>query len=140
MPIIPSAYSDLIVKPAVAVIGTLGRSGALELSPVWAEYTGSFFKFASESEAAKIANLSAYPVSSLCFVDPLNPYRYLEIRAQVESFSEAGGRAFLDRMAQHFWGVTEYPHASGSPHYTLVLLRPTRAITFNFDPPYRVGE
>lgn len=82
-PEIPASHKDLL-NAQVGVIGTVGASGRPQLSGVWFLAEGGTVKFSLNSARQKTKNLQANPKASFLIFDPANPYKYVELRGDVE--------------------------------------------------------
>jgi len=120
---IPEGYRDLLISPALAHVATIGAQGEPQSTPVWIGWDGDHLRFSQTKRQQKYRNLRNDPRIALSLVDPLNPYRYLEVRGVVVAFEDDQERAFLDSMARKYLGVERYPwHQEGDQHVTLVIL------------------
>lgn len=82
-PEIPASHKDLL-SAQVGVLGTIGASGRPQLSGIWFLAEGDTVKFSLNSARQKTKNLQANPKASFLIFDPANPYRYVELRGDVE--------------------------------------------------------
>jgi PPOX class probable F420-dependent enzyme len=82
-PEIPASHADLL-NAQVGVLGTIGASGRPQLSAVWFLAEGGTVKFSLNSARQKTKNLRANPKASFLITDPANPYKYVELRGDVE--------------------------------------------------------
>ena len=73
-----------------------------------AESEGRFFIDTLKARG-KYKNLVRDNRVSLCFLDPDNPIRYIEIRGHA-SLADDPQRITINKMAQHHMGVDEYPY------------------------------
>ena len=90
-------------------------------------------------EIASILEISAKPINdknlhkdkrvSLSIVDPINPYRYLEVRGKVVEFIEDPDKAFIDSMAKKYLGQDAYPWGQPGEERVVVVIEPERALT-----------
>jgi len=104
-------YGDLLKddRKALAHLGTVMPSGAPQVTPVWFDYDGKFFRVNSAKGRVKDRNMRRNPAVALAIVDPANPYRYLSVRGRVVEITEQGGDAHIDRLAKKYLGEDRYP-------------------------------
>lgn len=107
--IIPEKYLDLLKKPAFANLGTLMRDGSPQVTPVWVDYDGKHVRVNSALGRVKDKNMRRDPRVSLSIQDPENPYRYLEIRGNVEEITQTGADDHINSLSQKYLGKPVYP-------------------------------
>ncbi len=122
MSIIPAEYADILAKTVFWHIATIGPDGAVQSSPVWADWDGTHLRFSLTRDRQKFRNLQADPRIALSGTDPDNPYRYLEIRGRVIDVEDDASLAFINSMAGKYMGLDEYPfHQSGDQRVVMVV-------------------
>src|SRR5829696_7240059 len=87
-PMIPEDYLDLLASTALAHIATIGARGEPQSTPVWFGWDGTYIRFSQTKRQQKYRNLLRDPRVALSIVDPLNPYRYLEVRGTAVAFED----------------------------------------------------
>ena len=67
-------YADLLAgnQKALANLGTVMPNGAPQVTPVWFDYDGKFFRVNSAKGRVKDRNMRRNPAVSLAIVDPAN--------------------------------------------------------------------
>ena len=95
---IPEGYLDLLTSTALAHIATIGARGEPQSTPVWFGWDGMYIRFSQTKRQQKYRNLLRNPRVALSIVDPLNPYRYLEVRGVAVAFEDDPDRSFVDSM------------------------------------------
>jgi PPOX class probable F420-dependent enzyme len=123
---IPSAYEDLLTSKALAHVATIGPDGAPQNNPVWFDWDGSHLLFSQTTGRQKYRNLQADPHVALSIVDPINPYRYLEIRGAVTEIVDDEGNAFINKMAQKYIDQPTYPWHLPTDHRVVVKVAPVK--------------
>lgn len=121
---IPASHLDLLERPVIAVLTTLGPSGMPESSLVWADYDGECARVNTTLERRKGANMAADPRVSLLVVDPDDTSRFLQIRGDAELIH--------DRAIEHLDGLTRqytaHSHFYGHVYPEEQAARETRVI------------
>ena len=85
---IPASHRDLL-SADVAVLATIGVDGRPQMSGVWFLAEGDTIRLSLNTARQKTKNLQASPVASLVILDLANPYRYLELRGDVDITPDA---------------------------------------------------
>lgn len=125
--IIPEAFADLLASTAMAHIATIGPRGEPQSSPVWFGWDGEFLRFAQlVGSDRKRRNLEREPRIALSLTDPADPYRYLEVRGTVERIEPDVDNAFINAMAQKYWGKPRYDGEGADGEFVVVVIRPER--------------
>ncbi|MGH9089547.1 MAG: PPOX class F420-dependent oxidoreductase [Acidimicrobiales bacterium] len=83
MTAVPGSHRDLL-GAQVGVLGTVGPDGRPQLSAVWFLAEGDTIALSLNTSRQKTKNLQVRPVADLLVLDLANPYRYLELRGDVE--------------------------------------------------------
>ena len=129
---VPDSHRDIVDKPSFWHVATIGPGGRPQSSPVWVgmDDDGNLC-FSSRKDRQKYKNLAANPVVSLSAIDPLNAYRYLEVRGTVAAIDDDPGGAFVDVMAQKYMGVDVFPghDPDDDPHRVIIRIRPDYCTT-----------
>ena len=126
--VIPEQYTDLLQSTALAHIATIGPKGEPQSSPLWFGWDGEFLRFAQLVGAdRKRRNLERDPRVAVSIVDPANIYRYVEVRGTVERVEPDVDRAFINAMAQKYWGQETYTEGKPDDEFVVVVIRPERA-------------
>jgi len=105
---IPDSHKDLIEKPVVAVIATVTPEGSPHNAGIWRWYDGEFVYVTCDYGSRKHKNIAANPHISLLMLDPVNPYRYLEVRGVVEEIVEEGALELLNKLSDFYLGKPNY--------------------------------
>jgi PPOX class probable F420-dependent enzyme len=121
---IPNSHADLLERPALAHVATIGRDGEPQNNPVWFDWDGEHILFSQTTGRQKYRNVQREPRVALSIVDPDNPYRYLEIRGAVERIDPDPDKAFIDKMAKKYMGVDKYPWNQPGDERVVVVVRP----------------
>lgn len=95
---IPVSHLDLLDRPIVAVLTTLGADGHPQSSLVWVDRAGDYPRVNTTLERQKGRNLLANPKVSLLVVDPDNTARFIQIRGDVE--------LVIDNAVEHLDALT----------------------------------
>lgn len=129
---IPTSHQDLIEKPLVVMLATVMPDGQPHIAAVWRKYAAPHFLVVTSPGVRKAKNIEASPKVSLMHLDLDNPYRYLEVRGEVEITTE-GAIELLDELAQWYAGVPSFyghiePEENRREHIILKIT-PTKIVT-----------
>lgn len=127
--VIPESHKDLLESTALADVATIGPDGAPQVNPVWFGWDGAQLTFSQTTNRQKYRNLHKDNRISLSIVDPINPYRYMEIRGKVVEFIDDPEKAFIDSMAKKYLGQEKYPWGTPEEQRVVVVVEPERALT-----------
>ncbi|MGO9456561.1 MAG: PPOX class F420-dependent oxidoreductase [Acidimicrobiales bacterium] len=120
---VPASHRDLLLSPFTATLTTLDRRGRPQSTAVWYLVDGDGrLKGSITSDRQKYRNLRANPACTLFIIDPQDPFRTLEVRADatldpdpdkatVRKFAEAYqvDEAMLVRAEEDRFTVTYEP-------------------------------
>jgi PPOX class probable F420-dependent enzyme len=123
---IPDKYLDLFQKKAFANLATLMPDGSPQVTPVWVDFDGTHVLVNSARGRQKDKNMQRNSRVALSILDPDNPYRYLEIRGTVETITEDGADAHIDKMAKKYMGKDKYPYRRPEEKRVLFKIKPEK--------------
>ncbi|SFI57464.1 PPOX class probable F420-dependent enzyme [Amycolatopsis sacchari] len=128
--IVPASHHDLLTAPGTAVLTTIDRHGRPQSTAAWylVDRDG-LLKLSSTADRQKIKNLRANPSCTFFLMDPANPFRTLEVRAEAELVADTDF-ADLKRFTEAYG---REPRVLGDERFTIVL-RPRRIVA---NPPAR---
>jgi PPOX class probable F420-dependent enzyme len=122
MTTIPASHRDLL-DAQVATLATLGNDGP-QLSALWFLTEDDTVRLSLNTTRQKLKNLQRRPACSLLILDPANPYRYLEIRADAEIKPDSD-YSFADRLGAKYQADLRDMDGPGESR-VVVTLRPRR--------------
>jgi hypothetical protein len=121
---LPDQNTDLLEQPLVAHLATRRADGALQSNPVWFEWDGEHIKISQTKARQKLRNLRNDRHVALSITDPDNPYRYIEIRGEVDSIEDDADRSFIDDLSERYMGQRPYPNHQPGDERVVVCIRP----------------
>ena len=103
---IPESHQDLIKDETKAFLylATVMADGSPQVTPVWFSAEGECILINSAKGRVKDRNMRARPQVALVIQDPKTPYRYLQIRGRVDSFTEEGGDEHINFLSLKYDG------------------------------------
>ncbi len=126
---IPEGFRDLLTKKAFAHLATVMPDGSPQVTPVWWDYDGTFFRVNSAKGRIKDKNMRRQPSVALAIQDPDNPYRYLAVRGRVEEITEQGADGHIDALTKKYMGQDHYPYRQSGEVRVTYKIRPERVST-----------
>jgi PPOX class probable F420-dependent enzyme len=105
---IPAEFMDLLEKPIFPTLVTVMPDGQPQASVVWFSYDGEYILINTARGRQKDKNMTARPQVTLLFVDPQNPYRFMEVRGKVASVTEEGGVDHINELSGKYRGNSDY--------------------------------
>ncbi len=117
----------LIDGNVFVTLSTINPDGGPQSSVIWVKRDGDEVVFSTILGRRKTLNMERDPRVSLCFFDPANPYRYIEVRGTVTMTTE-GGPELIEELSQRYDGRS---FTESSPDNVRVVCRvtATRVVT-----------
>ncbi len=129
---IPESIRDLLERPIVVTLVTLMPDNTPQATPVWFNWDGEYIFVNTARGRAKDKNLSERRKATILSVDPSNPYRYLEIRGEVETITEEGGVDHINFLSGRYTGNSDYYKGNtarmNAETRVIYKIKPTRVI------------
>lgn len=132
---VPDSHRDLLDRPIVVALVTLMPDGQPQATPVWCDYDGTHVIINTARGRQKDRNMKARARVTVLSIDPDDPYRWLEVRGEVEDVTEQGGVETINRLAKKYRGVDQY-YGGVTPierreleTRVNFLIKPTRVLT-----------
>lgn len=127
MATIPASHANLL-EAQIAILATIGPDGYPQVSALWFLHDDGQVKLSLNTSRQKVKNLRAHPACTLFILDPTNPYRTLEIRAQAE-VSPDDDYAFADKLGRKY-GADLRTRDKPGERRVVVTLRPVKVNTY----------
>jgi len=121
---IPEKYEDLFEKRSFGHLATLMPDGSPQVTPVWVDYDGHYVLVNSAEGRQKDLNMERDPRVAISIQDPDDPYRYVQVRGVVEEITTQGADDHIDKQAQKYLEVEEYPHRAPGEVRKLYKIKP----------------
>jgi len=125
--LIPASHRDLLTPSAPVTLATLGPTGYPQLTAIWALLDGDVIVTSLAGVRQKLKNLIAHPKATLFAVDPANPYRTLEVRADVIITPDPELATLQKLLIAYGTDLESFPGPLDGR--VAVTLQPTRVIT-----------
>jgi PPOX class probable F420-dependent enzyme len=119
----PETHRDLLQDEtkAFAILATVMDDGTPQATPIWFNLVDGKIMFNTARGRVKEKNISQRPDIALVFLDPEDPYRYMQIRGKVIDETENNARQHIDDLAGKHTGEADYKNYQGETRvkYTL---------------------
>ncbi|WP_067502092.1 PPOX class F420-dependent oxidoreductase [Actinoplanes sp. TFC3] len=118
---IPGSHADLLERPLYGHLATTRPDGQPQVNPMWYSYDGEFIYFTNTTTRQKYRNVQAERRVAISVNDPEQPYRYLEVRGEVERIDPDTDGAFFLSLAKRYGMTLEGPPADAAERVVYVL-------------------
>ncbi len=105
---IPDSHRDLLDRPIVVALVTVMPNGHPQATPVWCMYDGTHVIVNTARGRQKDRNMKERGRVTILSIDPDNPYRWMEVRGEVDVITEEGGVEVINQLARMYRGVDLY--------------------------------
>ena len=104
----PETHRDLLERPVMAQLATVGQDGGPLVAPMWFlwEPETRTLKLTHTKNRHNYRNIQADPRVALSLLDPDYQYRYLQVRGRVVDIADAPGGEFYQTLQQRYLGFT----------------------------------
>lgn len=126
MPTIPDSHRDLIEAPGIASLSTVGADGMPQVTALWYLADGDTVKTSLMTSRQKYKNIVAHSKATLFIIDPANPFRTLEVRAEA-SVDDDPDLALFERIVRHY-GQDPDNFPAPRDNRVVLTLRPTHVV------------
>jgi PPOX class probable F420-dependent enzyme len=123
MTTIPDSHVDLLERPLFAHLATIRPDGKPQVNPMWFKWDGEHLLFTNTTTRYKYRNVTTNPVVAISINDPENPYRYLEVRGEVERIDPDETGKFFLQLAERYSMSFDGPPADAE-HRVVYVIRP----------------
>jgi PPOX class probable F420-dependent enzyme len=128
-PKIPESHKDLLTAP-VAVLATNGTGGFPQVSALWFLHDDDgALRLSLNTTRQKLKNLRENPKVTLFILDPANPYRTIEIRANAEIAPDTDG-SFALKLGNKYGGFDVRNNDRPGESRVVVTLHPVKVNTW----------
>jgi PPOX class probable F420-dependent enzyme len=127
MPELTEKARALIDAPNFAFLGTVGKDGAPQVTPVWIDRDGDTIRINTAEGRAKDRNMRRDPRVDISIADTDDPYERVEIRGRVVgTVDEPAARDHINTLNRKYHDTDElYPERPGERR-VIFLIEPER--------------
>lgn len=123
---IPSSHLDLLEAPIPVSLATVGPTGHPQVTAIWAFLDGGNVVTSLAGIRQKLKNMQARPQATVFVIDPTNPFRTLELRADVTIEPDPELTTLKRVLADYGTDLASFP--GPLEDRTTVTLRPTHVV------------
>jgi PPOX class probable F420-dependent enzyme len=127
---IPESHRDLFERPVVVSLVTVMPNGQPQATPVWCSFDGTYVWVNTARGRQKDANMQRNPRVTVLAIDPNDPYRWLEVRGQIEDVTEEGAVDHINALSKKYRGNPNYyasnPGQRNKETRVIYKIRPSR--------------
>jgi PPOX class probable F420-dependent enzyme len=105
---IPESHIDLIEGPVFAILTTVTADGQPQNAVMWCSWDGDQVLVNTRGASKKVKNIRSNPKVALIAVDPQNPFRWVDVRGEVESIREDIDFENINSHAKLYMNVDEF--------------------------------
>lgn len=134
--LIPASHIDLIEGPYYAVLTTIAPDGQPENTVVWCSWDGEHVLVNTAEGRRKPANVRKNPKVALTVIDPQNPFRWIDVRGEVEAivddadYANINAHALLYEGKEDYYGGVAPAERKGKERRIIFKIRPRRVVAF----------
>jgi PPOX class probable F420-dependent enzyme len=100
---------ELIARPVLASLTTLGKDGSPQVTPLWIDRDGDDLIFNTAKGRVKERHMENDPRVAVSVVDPDDQYNVVAVRGTVIDITTDGADEHIDALAKKYLGVDSYP-------------------------------
>ena len=119
---IPAAFHDLLSSTAVAMVGTIGRRGEPQVTPLWFLWDRERVRISLVDGRQKLRNLQRNPLISVVIVDPARPTHYLELPGRTDDLVPDPEFALEQAIARKYAGEWADVEPPGTTRYATSVI------------------
>ena len=121
---IPDRLADLLSreKKIFAALALTLADGSPQVTPIWFDWDGTHIILNTARGRVKDKVLRRGGKAALLFVDPADPYRYVQIRGRVVEETEEGAYDVICDLRLKYRGDRDYPKNPGEVRVTYKVL------------------
>jgi PPOX class probable F420-dependent enzyme len=118
---VPEGFEDLLVRPLIGDLATIRPDGDPSITPMWYVWDGDLLRFTHTNKRRKFRNIAHNPHVAFSVFDPADPYRYLQLRGNVESIEPDPTGAFFVELGKRYKRKNLNPPADAADRVILVV-------------------
>lgn len=98
----PASHVDLLERPIFAHLATIRPDGSPQSSVMWFEWDGAHLGFTHTNTRQKFRNLARDGRVAISIADPDNPYRFLEVRSEVDVIEADPTGGYYNHLSERY--------------------------------------
>ncbi|WP_157254514.1 PPOX class F420-dependent oxidoreductase [Nonomuraea typhae] len=124
--LVPRSHADILESKGFASVATVTKSRRPHVSPTWYLWDGDrqHLLISLTDVRQKYRNLRRNPEIAVCIPDPVDPYRYIELRGRVESIQADVDHRFIDLLARKYLNQQKFSDIPADGNRLVVRIAP----------------
>jgi PPOX class probable F420-dependent enzyme len=118
---VPEQYHDILESTTLGHLATIDENGLPNVNPVWFLWDGEHVLLSVRPVTKKYKNLRNDPHVAISFLDPNNPYRYVEIRGEVIDWELYTTLDFVNLLSRKYTGADYTRGVVGEERYKVTI-------------------
>ena len=127
---IEGRVAELLEGKNFAQVATVTQDGSPHVTPVWVDHDGEHVVLNTAEGRDWPANARRTGKIAINVTNQENPYEYVYVRGTVAEDTTDGADEHIDKMAQKYMGVDEYPFRQDGEQRLIIKVAPDK-ITHN---------
>ena len=118
---IPADYAHLLEQPLYGALGTIRPDNTVQVNPMWFDFIDGTLRFTHTTKRAKYRNLQLNPSMAFSLIDPVNPFRYLELRGKLIDVLPDPEGEFYVHLGKRYGNPGQTPPTDSPDRVVLVM-------------------
>ncbi|MGN5237296.1 MULTISPECIES: pyridoxamine 5'-phosphate oxidase family protein [unclassified Rhodococcus (in: high G+C Gram-positive bacteria)] len=121
MSTVPPGYEDLLERPIIGVLGTVGPDGSPSLTPMRFTWDGAHLRVSHTIPRKKFVSLQANPNYSFLITDPEDRERCLEVRGWLVTVEGDHDGSFYASLGRRYGQADPQPPGDVDDRVVMIL-------------------
>ena len=118
---VPAEFNDILESTTLGNLATIDEHGLPNVNPVWFLWDGEHVLLSVRPVTKKYKSLRHDPHLAMSFVDPSNPYRYVEIRGEIVDWQLYTTLDFVNQLSHKYTGADFTSGHAGQERYKVTI-------------------
>lgn len=133
---IPASHLDLIEGPVLSIMTTVSPEDRPENTAVWSSWDGTYILVNTVAHRRKYKNIRHNPYVAIMALDPVDHYRWIDVRGVVETIVPDENYANIDAhtrlYTEHdvFYGGFADEARRGTEERVILKIKPERVLIY----------
>ena len=123
---IEGRVAELLEAKNFAQVATVRQDGSPHVTPVWVDHDGEHIVLNTAEGRDWPANARRTGQIAINVTNQENPYEYVYVRGTVAEDTTEGADEHIDKMAQKYMGVDEYPFRQDGEQRLIIKVAPDK--------------
>lgn len=119
---IHSSHVALLHEPNIGHLATLRPDGRIQLNDMWFLFDGRDIRFTHTNKRVKFRNLQLNPAMTLSVTDPVDRYRYVELRGKLREVIEDPTGSFYQVLDRRYGAADSSPAPADAADRVILVM------------------